>query len=147
MFKAAGVILVIAVGAATGFRASQRLRTRYKKLFRFYAFIRSAADRMRLGEELERIYKSSEAAELLSVSGYRATVKSEGLSGEDIRLLEEFFSSLGMTDIDSGVDRCAVFCELLLRRVGEAEEDMKSKSRLYSILGCFCGVFVALILV
>lgn len=145
MFKCIGLILTVLTGAAVGFRASERLRFRYKKLLKYYVYIGELSDRMRTGVELERLFCDEKAAELISADGYRITLKRDGLNSGDIELLEEFFKALGMGDIEAQTARTATYRELLGTRVSDAEQDMRSKSRLYSLIGLFSGIFTAII--
>ncbi len=146
MLKIIGVILTVAVGAAFGIRAAERLCLRYKKLFAHCLFIGEAADMMRLGAELCEIYSLPSARGLLCADGYSAQLIEDGLGKEDVRLLSEFYSSLGMSDLEAGIARCKTYKEIVEKRLSEAEHQMKSKSRLYSILGVFSGLFVAILL-
>ncbi len=139
--------MVILCGAIVGLRASGRVCLRYKKLLGFYLFTEEISERMMMGEELRKIYAGEKAKGLIRVSGYSAEVISDGLLNEDIELLRNFFGSLGMCELDAAVKSCAVLSELLLKKVNDAEEQMRTKSRLYSALGLFGGIFAALILV
>lgn len=147
MLKTVGLAMVFSVCTLIGFRASERLRCRYKKLLSHYILIEEIAELMRVGTELETVFKNERAADLLIADGYSASVKPEELNAEDIRLLEEFFGQLGMGDIEAQLSRCATYRELLSKRVYDAEQEMKSKSRLYSLLGIFFGIFAVIIVI
>ena len=147
MLKVIGIILTVAVSSAVGLRAAARLTARYKKLQSFCAFIDEIADRMRLGEELERIYKSPAAKGLLLSDGYNAAVIREGITNEDADMLDGFFKTLGMGDTESCVSRCTLFSEIVKKEAAKAENEMNSKSRLYSLLGLLGGIFIAIILI
>ena len=146
MLKIIGAVLTVAVGAAFGIRASEKLRLRYKKLLAHSLFIDEATDMMRMGASLSEIYTLPSAEALLSAEEYRVAVREEGLWTTDLRLLSEFYTSLGMGDTEAELSRCHSFLKIIEKRLSEAEQDMKSRSRLYSLLGVFSGLFVAILL-
>lgn len=146
MLKIIGAVLTVAVGAAFGMRASDKLRLRYKKLLAHSLFISEASDMMRMGAALSEIYKLPSATTLIAAESYTAAVMKEGLRSADIRLLSEFYASLGMGDTEAEIARCSTFLKIMEKRLSEAEQDMKSRSRLYSLLGVFSGLFVAILL-
>ncbi len=147
MLKAIGAVLIIAVGTAIGFRASNRLCKRYQRLCDFCLFIGEISDKMRIGLELESIFQGERAKKLCICDGYIVRVRGEYLSGEEKRLLEEFFEGLGMSDTAAGISRCSAYRELLTAGAKEAEREMRSKSRLYGILGLFSGIFISILLI
>ena len=146
MLKIIGAVLTVAVGAAFGMRASDKLRLRYKKLLAHSLFISEASDMMRMGATLSEIYTLPSAEMLIAAESYTAAVMEEGLRSADIRLLSEFYASLGMGDTEAEITRCSTFLKIMEKRLSEAEQDMKSRSRLYSLLGVFSGLFVAILL-
>ena len=146
MLKIIGAVLTVAVGAAFGMRASDKLRLRYKKLLAHSLFISEASDMMRMGATLSEIYTLPSAETLIAAESYTAAVMEEGLRSADIRLLSEFYASLGMGDTEAEIARCSTFLKIMEKRLSEAEQDMKSRSRLYSLLGVFSGLFVAILL-
>lgn len=147
MIKLLGFVLIVSVGAGIGIRAAERLHSRYRRLTQWYDFIGEVSDKIRLGTELLNICSTERAKCLFDIKDYRVTVKAICLKKEETDLIEQFFSGLGMGDTQSGVERCVAFREIILKWVLEAEQEMKSKSRLYSLLGVFCGIFVALIFI
>ena len=147
MLKFIGVVLTVATGALVGLRASEKLRQRYKKLNEYSICIGEISDGIRTGAELERIFSQPKAAALFDANGYHISVKEQWLTGEDTKLLEEFLLLLGMGDTEAQISRCSTYRELVRKRACEAEENMRSKSRLYSVLGVFSGLFVAIIFI
>ncbi len=147
MLKLIGVALTVITGALVGIRASEKLRQRYRKLSEYVICIGEISDGIRMGAELERIFSQPRASALFDADGYNVSVKKEWLTKEDIRLLEEFTSLLGMGDTKAQILRCSTYSQLVKKRTLEAEENMKSKSRLYSILGLFSGLFTAIIFI
>ena len=100
-----------------------------------------------MGDELFKIYSCEKARGLLVVDGYTVTVLDDGLYKEDKELLCGFFERLGMYELEAAVKNCSVLSGLLLKKTNDAEVEMRSKSRLYSALGLFGGIFAALILI
>ncbi len=147
MLKTVGCIITVAVGAALGIRAADRLRCRYKKLLSHYLYIGEISDLMRTGAPLEEVFASNSAKGLVESEGYRVQVLCDDLNRDDRRLLSEFFSGLGMGDLDAGIARCATYRELLYKRVSDAEQEMKQKSRIYSLLGVFSGIMTAILFI
>lgn len=147
MLRVIGCILTVGVGGAAGARAAGRLRSRYKKLLSHYIYIGEISDQMRIGVGLEEIFKSSSANGLIQADGYEVTVDGTDLNTEDRLLITRFFSELGMTDLEAGISRCTVYRELIYKRVCDAEQEMKSKSRLYSMLGLFFGLLTAILFI
>ncbi len=146
MLKIIGAVLVVLVGATFGIRASERLRQRYKRLYKHYLFIGDTADMMRLGVNITEIYQCEKAKELLSADGYTAKVIEEGLLRDDLHILSEFYSGLGMGELEAGVSRCETYRNIVQKQVEAAESELHGKARLYSMLGVFSGLFIAILL-
>lgn len=144
--KAAGLLLIVLSCTACGLRFAQTLRTRRKKLAGFYVFIGEIADRIRVGEQLRQIFRSDTACGLIEPDGYSARVVRDGLQRQDIKLLEDFFSALGLGDTASQVARCETYRELVAGHQTDAAAQEKAKARLYSLLGFFAGLFAATML-
>lgn len=147
MLKTIGCIITVAVGAAIGIRAADRLRARYKRLLSHYIYIGEISDLMRTGAPLGEVFVSDSAKGIIKAEGYHIQIVSDDLNRDDQRLLSEFFSGLGMGDLEAGIARCATYRELLHKRVCDAEQEMKQKSRIYSLLGVFSGILTAILFV
>ena len=147
MLKTLGALLIISVCGVFGVRASAFLKHRKQKLEAFCFFIGEIEDKMRHGVELESIYKTKAAKRLLEVSGYRVTVLEDGLSAEDKKLLSDFFSKLGMGDLQSGIALCESYRQLFGKRAEIASKAAEEKSRLYSVIGLCSGVFIVILLI
>ena len=102
---------------------------------------------MRVGYDIEGIFAKESAEKLFTLNGYKITPKTSNLQKKDTEILEEYLSNLGMTDLESGINRTEVYRALLQKQIEQAEGEMKEKSRLYSLLGIFAGIFVAIILI
>ncbi|MBO7217937.1 MAG: hypothetical protein J6V50_04475 [Clostridia bacterium] len=147
MLKLFGSLLIVVVSAAFGLRASFSLKERKEKLSEFILLIDEIEDMIRQGAALEIIYKSERAKRLLNVSGYLASPKEEGLKTGDVKLLSEFFSKLGMGDSKSALTLCEDYGKIVGKKFSESEKQVGEKAKLYSLLGVFFGIFIAILLV
>lgn len=147
MLKLFGLVCIVLVGASFGLKASLKLSARYKRLVDFYIFLGEICDCMRVGYDIEGIFAKESAEKLFTLNGYKITPKTSNLQKKDTEILEEYLSNLGMTDLEAGINRTEVYRALLQKQIEQAEGEMKEKSRLYSLLGIFAGIFVAIILI
>ncbi len=147
MLKGLGLIIIVAVCTGIGFYMSSNLRERQKRLGAVCIFIEEISDRIRAGEELSRIIERYGAAAGIYVDGYGTRIARDGLNAQDISVLEEFFSNLGMGDTDSQLKRCEVYKELHKKQETTAREQVNAKSGLYGKLGFFMGLFVSVLLI
>ena len=147
MLKAVGVIVLIAACTAIGFKRSENLRVRHKKLSRFSVLLQDISDGIRTGAELCNLFKEENALELATFEKLTPEARPEGLSAKDIELLNNFFEGLGMGDVASQITRCETYLELIKKQEKEAAEQVKAKAGLYSRLGFFAGLFIAVMLI
>ena len=63
-----------------------------------------------------------------------------GLAKEDYRLISEFGTGLGTSDIQGQLSHCEMHITFLTQRLEEAQENKKKKSKLYFMLGLFLGI-------
>lgn len=145
--KGIGAIVLIITGSLVGLRLSKNLEHRRHKLNRFYIFIREISNGIRTGEEIDSILENSIDKSLIYREGLNIKPDTAGLKGEDIKLLTEFFSFIGMGDADSQVSRCETYSELIKKRLQGAEQEVREKAKLYSTLGFFSGLLIVILLV
>lgn len=65
---------------------------------------------------------------------------SYGLNVSDKKLVYDFFSSLGSTDCDGQLAHCDLYISLVEKLVNAQREESAKKSKLYRMLGIFCGI-------
>ena len=147
MLKLAGLTGVVIIGTLVGLLFSSAMRQRQKRLGAVCLFIEELSDCIRRGMELGTILSEKGRAAGISFEGLRPVISREGLSREDAKLLEEFFTPLGLGDTDSQLKRCEVYLELLRRQEAAAIAQAKEKSGLYGRLGFFAGLFIAIMLI
>ncbi len=145
--KGVGAISLLITGGLVGLRLSKNLHLRRRKLNRFYIFIRELLSGIQTGEEIDSILESDTAKNLIYKDGVNIKPNPTGLKNEDIKLLTEFFSFLGMGNTESQISRCEVYTELIKKRLQVAEQEVKEKARLYSSLGFFSGLLVVILLI
>lgn len=147
MLKVIGLIMVVLVCAGIGIYMAATLGTRQKRLYSICLFIEEIADRMRAGRELGEIIRTSGQKAGISISGMNPEIKGEGLTQQDIKIVEEFFEGLGMGDTESQLKRCEVYLQLVRKQETAARVAASEKSGLYRKLGIFTGLFIAVILI
>lgn len=147
MLKLLGILIIISVSTLYGFRASAALREREKKLGLYIRLISETEDKIRQKQSLEDIFSDTCSSELLKYENYTVNFSKSGLLKDDIKLLEDFFASLGFGDIKSQTELCRTYKELLYKKEKEAEQETSQKAKLYSVLGFFSGLFVAVMLI
>lgn len=69
-----------------------------------------------------------------------------GLHKDEIQLMEDFGTTLGSTDLAGQVAHCRLTAQLLEAKLDTARQDKGKKARLYSMLGIFFGVAMALVI-
>ena len=143
--KAFGLITVFSVCTALGFLKSSMIKKRADKQSDFSRGAMALAERIRLcqgeiGELLNQCF-SGELIEI-TISGYYAN--ESNLRQEDISLLNEFLSNLGMGDIASEYERTSAYCDLIKIKHTEALEECKKLCRLYKSLGALFGIFICI---
>lgn len=69
------------------------------------------------------------------------------LSRQDFTLLREFGAELGATDIQGQLSHIALYRTLFEKQLAAANEDIKSKAKLYRTLGLFTGASAALMMI
>ncbi len=116
---------------------------RHKRLSEYRLLIGEISESIRAGKPLEQ----AASGELVKFRGMEPEIKTEGLQKKDRVLLEEFFSSLGMGDTLSEIKRCEAYAEFVKKQEAEAEAQVKAKAVLYSKLGFFAGLFIAVMVV
>lgn len=147
MLKIVGMILLVCACTAIGFTLSENLRIRHKKLSGFSVLLQDISDGIRTGNELSSIFKEKSFLELTTFEELNPKAKAEGLSSKDKQILSDFFESLGMGDTPSQITRCETYIELIKTQEKEAAEQVRAKAGLYSRLGFFAGLFIAVMLI
>ena len=133
--------------AAYGFLKANKLRLRQKRLSAIYTFIIEATERIKIGEEMEKIIETLGASAGIHKKGYNIYLSEEGLSALDMSLANEFISSLGMGNAEYEIKRCENYSLLFKKKLSAAETENKEKASVYRKLGIFTGLLVGIVLI
>ena len=150
VIKIFGFIFIVGATTLFGVTLTQALKQRLNALNWFLGATEEIAEKIRYSSaELPHIVRSVYGYDTyLSVDEpFRVTIKNAGLNKDDIKVLEEFFSTLGMGDGESQVKRCEVYKRQLLRRCEQADKEFSEKSRLYTRLGFLGGIGIVIMLI
>ncbi len=150
IIKLTGMILLTGASLFIGINESLRLKKRVQTLDWFSNFVDEIGDRIRCdAEELKRIFsRIPTSVDYITVqTPFSVTIKKCGLNRDDEKLLYEFFLKLGTGDVESQVNRCTAYKNMLSDRKSRAESEYNEKGRLYKMLGLFAGLGVSIILI
>ena len=150
VIKILGFIFIVGATTLFGITLTQRLKLRLATLNWFVGATEEIAEKIRYSSaELPHIVRSIYGYDtyLIVDEPFRVTLKNTGLDSDDKRVIEEFFSTLGMGDSESQVKRCEVYKRQLLRRLEHADKEFHEKSRLYTRLGFLGGIGIVIVLI
>lgn len=68
-----------------------------------------------------------------------------GLNKNDVGLISQFGNKLGISDTEGQISNCELNISLINERLRDAREEKRKKSRLYIMLGVFCGISLSLV--
>jgi stage III sporulation protein AB len=162
----AGCLLVIMAGAGIGYIQSRKLAQRVTFLEQLLRLIDSLETEIRFSSssliQLLRKYAQingmleylNRCAELANegipfTSSWQQAVGSipreYGLTKDDRQFLIDFGGNLGVSDVEGQVNHCRLHRELAAVRLEQARGDKQKKGRLYTMLGLFAGIGIALL--
>ncbi|MBR6102761.1 MAG: stage III sporulation protein AB [Ruminococcus sp.] len=146
MLRLSGCLFMITASSLFGFELSSRLRRRAALLRNAVSMLKTSGDRMRF----TRPVKDKLIASLKADPQYRDLFDKRALQllGEEaVAVLERFFDSLGTTDITGQEAMTAMCISELSRLYSKAEDETKSKCRLFEILGFMTGAFISVMMI
>ena len=164
MIKLAGILLLLITSATVGFIESYKLSLRVEQLERFLRFVTTVQSEIQFSSIPVRqlIAKHREDMKLLEFchqyceeqqdfpSAWRqATVKGTkgcGLQKKDVQMISDFGIALGSTDLAGQAAHCQLTAQLLENQLEMARQEKGKKAKLYSMLGIFFGVAMALVI-
>lgn len=156
--------MLISITTLLGFLESYKLRLRVETLETFLKVIGLMETQMRfyqlpLRQIMEKhsgdmallwqchlLLQTGKSFEQAWKSAVEAGTKGKGLKEKDKRLICAFGEELGRTDIDGQIAHCRVTEQLLQEQLQIAREEKKKKSKLFTMLGLFCGTGAALLI-
>ncbi len=147
MIRIIGILLLVLVCSAYGFYKANMLFCRKKRLKELCLFIEAAENKIRLGNEMEKIVLTEGAAAGIYSENLNFYIKKENLKPADIALAEDFLGGLGMGDTVSELKRCKTYKALIKKEYINAEQEAKQKAALYQKLGVFLGLLIGIVMI
>ena len=145
LFKIAGLAVIFAVCTFTGFLKSANIKRRSQKLGCLYRSVSLFGERVKSdGSEISRILPQSFNNNLVYINNGEIGFNTDYLLPEDIALISEFLSDLGLRDKDSEYERICLFAKLIGKQKNEAEERAQSLCKLYNTVGILSGLFICI---
>ena len=136
LFKILGFAMIIFTTAAIGFSKSAELFRRCDKLGFVCKGVRTLKEHIRLhGGETDRLIEKSFG---------KYPIDYTYLENGDVKLLEEFFAQLGMSDTTAEYERCELYVTLLEERLAEAQKKYRELGKLYKSVGVMAGIFICI---
>lgn len=161
--KIIGCFLIVGASYLTGFQLSRSLHKRKDFLKSFGMFLTSLATNLRYNsediftlvsscarvEEMDIILpeKNKQAFEDAWHNKIKEIPKDYALTKSDKELLICFGFELGKTDTDGQLKHIELYKSVFEKQLLQAEEDVKSKSKLYQTMGLFIGITISLMII
>mgnify|MGYP002523828656 FL=1 len=147
LIKITGLALVLAVSTAIGFLRAAALKTREKRLFGLYLCMCDLKERIRLeNDELRDVLKKSFNGQVSETDGgFKISVN--GILPEDEKLINEYFSSAGMSDPDAEYERAQLYASLVKKQHSAAAANSAQLCKLYKTIGFMAGIFICIFLI
>ncbi len=148
LFKALGLVTLFFACSAQGFLKAQSLKKRAEKLALAEKGLSQTAEFIRgEGCEKERLVSRCFTEEMVIIGSQGVVVNGAFFEGEDILLMEEFFSGFGMGDVEGEYNRTRLYTQLIKKQKEQAQENAQRLCRLYRSLGVLSGIFLCIFLV
>jgi len=145
LFKICGMVLLLVVCSMAGFLKSYNVKKRAEKLCVIARSLSDLADRLSLSEEeIIPLLKQSFPKGLLIFEQNSFSPDNTHLNSEDISLLEELFSRLGLQDSGSEYRRICGYAKIIKERGDTAREENVGLCRLYKSCGFLSGLFLCI---
>ena len=144
LIKITGLALVLSVSTAIGFLRAAALKTR---LFGLYLCMCDLKERIRLeNDELRDVLKKSFNGQVSETDGgFKISVN--GILPEDEKLINEYFSSAGMSDPDAEYERAQLYASLVKKQHSAAAANSAQLCKLYKTIGFMAGIFICIFLI
>ena len=147
MIRIIGVLMLVLGCSFYGFYRANLLFSRKKRLYDICLFIETAADKIRLGEQMEQIVNASGSAAGIYTENLTFLINKENLKPNDISLASDFLNGLGMGDTEGELKRCQTYKELFKKEYVLAEQEAAQKAALYRKLGGFLGLLIGIVMI
>lgn len=159
--KLCACVLLSLAGLAAGWLRARRLYARRQFLRSFSVFLQTLSTLLRYRAEdiFTLVEEAAKSASLPTVQTEEAVdfalwwqrqtelmQPSNALQNSDKELLSSFGSQLGASDAEGQLRHIALYQTLFAKQLGEAEEALAQKARMYRTLGLFGGLSVGIVL-
>ena len=147
VLKVLGLFTIFGVSSIWGFLKSSFLKKRADKLIDFLKGLDFLSERIRIGAcEIEELLKISFKEDLIVYKESGFSIDADYLKNEDISLISEFLSEIGMGDINSECERIKSYKTIIELQYSTAQNDCLNLCKLYKTLGVLIGVFICIFL-
>ncbi len=154
MFKMLLSLLVVLCSTLVGFSFSNKLYKRKRILESFVLLIKNSATKIRYtNSTLASVFSENfmecefdEETPFLHQWDKMLEKYSNMLNSSDIKILHDFASSLGTTDVIGEEKNIEMYLLLLNEKIVDASECIQKKSKLYKTLGLSVGLTVSILL-
>lgn len=150
IFKVIGIGLIVAAATLCGNTMAIRLQKRAAALSQMQQFCAEVGEKIRFfATPVEQIIKecAPKYNELLFLAEFPKITPQYPFDKNDDVEVGQFFAGLGASDICGQQKHCEAYSLLFGRMAEAAKEECNSKNRLYRVLGLFCGVCIAVLLI
>lgn len=145
LFKIAGLVLIFIAFSFLGFFKTVSLKKRAKKLKEIYRSMSVLREKIRTNQgEIVNLVKKSFPNNAVEIKDEKITAKSNEFLEEDKKLIDEFFSDVGMSDSIGEYERIGIYMSLILKKCEEADNKYLELGRLYSGIGVLSGIFICI---
>lgn len=142
--------MVIAAASLCGNNMALRLCKRAEALKQAAQLCAEMGEKIRFfATPVEQIIKelSCKYERLIFLQDYPVITPRHPFTKEDSKVIKDFFSGLGAGDVCGQLKYCEAYALQLERIADDAKSECDSKKRLYRVLGFFCGICIAVILI
>lgn len=142
--------MIIAAASLCGNNMALRLYKRAEALKQAVQLCTEMGERIRFfATPVEQIVKelSSKYERLSFLQNYPDIAPKYPFNSTDAKVIKDFFSGLGAGDVCGQLKYCEAYALQLERLAADAKSECDSKNRLYRVLGFFCGICIAVILI
>lgn len=150
LYKLIGCVMLIAATTMCTNALAIRLAKRAQCLRNMASFCNMAGEQIRLfGTPVEKIVKTAAGQynNLEFLQNYPNAEPSYPFAKTDVQLIKAFVSGLGASDVCGQLKHCEAYFLQFERLAKEVKTESDSKNKLYRVLGLFCGICIAVILI
>ncbi len=145
-FKLFGICAIVCASTLFGFYKSGEKKTYEKRLFNLVISLRELKEKIRQNTgELSSLIPVCFESDSVKLCENKIIINSD-FTDEDKSKLNEFFSNLGMSDIESESKKCDIYISLFEERYKYFLDKNRQECKLFRTLGFLFGVFLSIFL-